>query len=221
MDERAIKPVSRLKTSLASLLILGTCGAVAYNVLALQPNRQQTPGSTAVRVQVRDIDIANVPLEESTSSIGQLLRQTQSSAKTAQVSALTASIQNQLTYLGFYKGKVDGQIGPQTFAAIKFYQQQNSLKQTGKTSYKLLDHLKFTRKIAEAGNNTGSIGTDSAGNSEVRQVQERLAVFGYAPGTPDGLMGVATRKAIKQFETDRKMPITGKITAALLQELGS
>jgi len=208
-----------------SLLILGACGAVVYNVLMLQTPKHKNPGSTAVRVQVKDIDVASVPREENASSIGQLLSRTQSSgrrasAKSAQNAALTASIQKQLVYLGFYNGAVDGYNGPQTFAAIKQYQQQNSLKVTGDISAKLLDHLKFTRKISDAGNITGSVKASDSAALEVRSVQERLIRFGYAPGNPDGVFGSATRKAIKRFEADRSMPITGRITKGLLQELG-
>ena len=220
MEEIDSKPMSNLKISLASLLILGTCGAVAYNVLLMQPPRQNQPGSTAVRVQVRDMDVASVSRQKSSSSIGQLLQQTESAARRAQDESLTASVQKQLIYLGFYKGEVDGQSGPQTFAAIKLYQKHNSLRQTGQISAKLLDHLKFTRKITDAGNVTGSIKPKLAGNSEIRKVQERLIVFGYSPGTPDGLFGASTRKAIRQFEADRSMPVTGRITTGLLQELG-
>jgi len=220
MEESTTKTMSNLKLSLTSLLILGACGAVAYNVLALQPPRQKIPGSTAVQVQVKDIEIANVPQTNSSSPIGQLLNQTLSAEKSAQNSALIASIQKQLIYLGFYKGQVDGHNGPQTYAAIRLYQRQNSLKQTGKVSQKLLDHLKFTRKITDAGNLTGSIKPTSSANIEVLQLQRRLILFGYSPGKPDGVFGNSTRNAIRQFEADRSMPITGRVTAKLLQELG-
>ncbi len=204
-----------------SLLIVGTCGAVAYNVLLRQDPKHKLPGSTAVHVQVKDIEVAGVSRDNNTSSIGQLLARTQPPARTVKFRALTASIQDQLAYLGFYKGSVDGQSGPQTLFAIKQYQQQNSLRQTGQVSRKLLDHLKFTRKISDAGKITGSIKTDNVADSEIRKVQERLVLFGYQPGKLDGVLGNATTKAIRQFETDRSLPVTGKITSRLLQELGN
>ena len=208
-----------MKVSIMSLLIIGACGAIAYNVLALQTPMQRLPGSTAVRVQVNDVDVSNVADRQGSSSIGQLL-EIQSQPRLARRNPLTASIQDQLNYLGFYLGVVDGQNGPRTIEAIKQYQQQNALPATGQVSHQLLEKLKFSRKISDAGNITGSIPLSPAPDQKVLHVQERLAAFGYAPGEPDGVFGVSTSKAISRFESDRSLPITGKITANLLLELG-
>jgi len=217
MQEVVSKPMRSLKVSIMSLMIIGACGAVAYNVLLLQSPKKMLPGSTAVRVQVNDIDVAEVSSQNDASSIGQLLSRTDKMQKN---DALTASVQGELAYLGYYKGPVDGQTGPQTLAAIKLYQQQNDLKQTGQISPKLLDHLKFTRKISDASNNTGSISPPAAPGPDVLKVQETLSLFGYMPGSPDGVLGRSTTDAIKQFEMDRSLPVTGRITSSLLLELG-
>ena len=222
MKEENSKPMRSLKVAVMSLMILGACGAVAYNVLLQQDPKVLAGGSTAVRVQVNDIDIADVsgPKANGTSSIGQLLSRTSNGQGLSQNAKLTAMVQNQLAYLGFYKGSVDGQPGPQTLAAIKLYQQQNSLQPTGQVSRRLLEHLTFTRKISDASNNTGSIAPPAKGNADILKVQELLTLFGYMPGNPDGVLGRSTADAIRQFEADRSLPITGTITAALLQELG-
>lgn len=220
MEEEVSKPMRNLKISIMSLLIIGSCGAIAYNVLLQQSPKRMLPGSTAVRVQVDDIDVSDVAAKNETSSIGQLLNRTTNSAISPQNRALTASVQGQLAHLGYYNGSVDGQSGPQTLTAIKQYQQKNALKQTGQVSRKLLDHLKFTRKISDASNNTGSITTAVVANNNVMHVQEKLTVFGYLPGEADGVFGRSTSDAIRQFETDRSLPVTGKITPGLLQELG-
>lgn len=214
------KPMRSLKVSIISLLILGACGSVAYNVLLRQSPKNTLPGSTAVRVQVNEVDVSDVASRKGTSSIGQLLSRTANVKSHAQKSALTASIQGQLAHLGFYKGAVDGQSGPKTLAAIKVYQQRNALKQNGEVSRKLLDHLNFSRKISDAGNNTGSISTTPKKTPRILKVQEKLRQFGYVPGDIDGVFGKLTISAIKQFEADRSLPITGKITANLLNELG-
>jgi len=54
---------------------------------------------------------------------------------------------------------------------------------------------------------------------KVRFVQTRLAQFGYAPGPVDGVFGQQTRDAIKKFESDRKIPVTGEISRALIEAL--
>jgi peptidoglycan hydrolase-like protein with peptidoglycan-binding domain len=46
-----------------------------------------------------------------------------------------------------------------------------------------------------------------------------LAELGYLPGTIDGFLGGQTRDAIRQFERDRGLPVTGDVTEALIAEL--
>ena len=50
-------------------------------------------------------------------------------------------------------------------------------------------------------------------------VQTGLAELGYRPGTIDGFVGEATRRAIREFEMDRGLPLTGEISARLLEEM--
>lgn len=54
---------------------------------------------------------------------------------------------------------------------------------------------------------------------QIIAVQEILADLGYAPGSIDGFIGPATKRAIEDFEIDRGLDMTGRITPALLQEL--
>lgn len=54
---------------------------------------------------------------------------------------------------------------------------------------------------------------------KVRFVQTRLDQLGYAPGPVDGVFGQKTREAIKKFENDRRFPVTGEISPALLKAL--
>ena len=63
---------------------------------------------------------------------------------------------------------------------------------------------------------TGSIGPDEA---TVKQVQTGLSELGYLPGPIDGTLGETTRQAIREFEGDRRLPVSGDITAGLLSEL--
>jgi len=220
MNQDVSNAMKSVKISIVSVMIIGASGAIAYNMLTQQSPRKMLPGSTAVRVQVKDIDLAEVSAGDEASSISRLVSQTQNTQSPPPDRALTASIQDQLTYLGFYKGPVDGQSGALTLAAIKLYQEQNSLNPTGQVSGKLLDHLKFTRKIADASNSTGSISPPAERQPDILKVQELLTLFGYMPGDADGVFGRSTQNAIRQFESDRAMPVTGQITTSLLQELG-
>jgi len=61
--------------------------------------------------------------------------------------------------------------------------------------------------------------TKLLGDKKIRFVQTRLTQLGYAPGPVDGVMGEKTRDAIKKFEGARQFPVTGEISAALLDAL--
>ena len=53
----------------------------------------------------------------------------------------------------------------------------------------------------------------------VALVQDKLQRSGHDPGPVDGLMGFATRAAIRAFQAARQIPITGEISEELLREL--
>ena len=55
----------------------------------------------------------------------------------------------------------------------------------------------------------------------VTAIQRALADFGYGPLKATGNYGSDTIAAVKKFERDRKMPITGQISPRLLQELSA
>ena len=229
----------RLKTYFTGAMVFMASAVVSYNMLFSQDTMPNRPGSTAVRVEVKDMEEApslDSGAGSDRSSIGRLVDQTANNRAYAQTRALTSSIQGELGKLGYYKGAVDGQNGPQTQSAIIRYQRQVQLQANGRISQSLLDHIRLTRKISESAGITGSIQPKPRAQQrvqpqktpqsqpvhasiQVQMVQQKLALFGYKPGKIDGMMGRATINAIKQFEKDRSMKITGKITTALKLEL--
>jgi photosystem II stability/assembly factor-like uncharacterized protein len=54
----------------------------------------------------------------------------------------------------------------------------------------------------------------------VRRAQEALDRAGYEIGTPDGQLGPRTVAAIKRFQTDRYLPVTGQLDETTLAALG-
>lgn len=48
---------------------------------------------------------------------------------------------------------------------------------------------------------------------EVKAVQQRLQSLGYDPGVADGVMGNKTRSAIKSFQDENELPMTGTLDA--------
>jgi peptidoglycan hydrolase-like protein with peptidoglycan-binding domain len=54
-------------------------------------------------------------------------------------------------------------------------------------------------------------GAVSAQTPDVRTAQARLTILGYEPGPPDGVVGQRTRDAVRAFQADRGLPISGEI----------
>ena len=61
----------------------------------------------------------------------------------------------------------------------------------------------------------GSIDVRSApfSGDDVRGVQQTLHDIGYWPGPIDGILGSQTRSAIRQYQRDNNLPVTGQLDA--------
>ncbi len=57
--------------------------------------------------------------------------------------------------------------------------------------------------------------------AQVMEIQHRLGKLGFATGTPDGIVGPNTRKAIKGFQQHARLPADGFPTIGLLERLRS
>lgn len=78
-----------------------------------------------------------------------------------------------------------------------------------------------------AGRSAASTRTSSAASSAARRsndmtkrAQEALIAAGYDPGTPDGAAGTKTVAAIRKFQADKNIPVSGKLDDATLSALG-
>jgi hypothetical protein len=56
--------------------------------------------------------------------------------------------------------------------------------------------------------------------STVSDVQSRLAQEGYYSGVIDGMIGPETRQAVSAYQHDHNLPVTGGISADVLNQLG-
>lgn len=57
-------------------------------------------------------------------------------------------------------------------------------------------------------------------SAEVRRVQQALAAEGYDPGRSDGAMTNDTRAAIREFQKDNGLVITGSLDSKTAERLG-
>jgi hypothetical protein len=60
---------------------------------------------------------------------------------------------------------------------------------------------------------------DSEPGSRVSEVQSALAREGYYDGAIDGRLGPATRKALRNYQRDHRLPMTGSIDRSLIEAL--
>jgi len=58
-----------------------------------------------------------------------------------------------------------------------------------------------------------------AATMTVAQAQERLNVLGYSNGRADGAMGPKTHTALREFQKDRGLSVTGELDAATIAQL--
>lgn len=121
--------------------------------------------------------------------------------------AYVRAIQRELAALGYSPGGADGVEGPRTRRAISAYQRAAGLPETGRASRELLDYMKF------------SAPRPGAGPSGVAHTQRRLAARGYYDGAIDGIAGPKTRAAIRRFQRDAGLAVTGKIDRSLARAL--
>jgi peptidoglycan hydrolase-like protein with peptidoglycan-binding domain len=59
-----------------------------------------------------------------------------------------------------------------------------------------------------------------SGSHLVAHVQEKLRGYGYYRSAVDGVLGAGTRSAIRAYQVDRGIRVTGRIDQELLSDLG-
>ena len=77
-----------------------------------------------------------------------------------------------------------------------------------------------TKKAAKPSSARARTRSTQASNETVVQAQQVLRDAGYHLGELDGKAGPATTAAVKKFQTDRHLPVTGKLDAITLSALG-
>jgi peptidoglycan hydrolase-like protein with peptidoglycan-binding domain len=128
-------------------------------------------------------------------------------------------IQRQLTKLGYNTGGADGLWGSNTRSAIGKWQTTNKLTATGYVTAAQVN------LIAKQAGPVAGVPTDGAGNAALEEsllslssyeradIQRRLTRLGYNTYGADGVFGANTRRALRQWQADEGVTVTGYITA--------
>lgn len=118
--------------------------------------------------------------------------------------------QSDLRRLGYDIPVVSGQVDAETQEALRAYQRDNDLIVDGRLTPELAAHIRGRT----------SAGTTIEDRETVRSVQQALNDRGYDAGPADGIMGSSTRDAIRTFQSDAGLPLTGRVSPELMTELG-
>lgn len=119
-------------------------------------------------------------------------------------------LQSDLRRLGYDVPIVSGRVDAPTQEAIRAYQRDNDLLVDGRLTPELTAHVRGRT----------SAGKTVEDRATVRAVQQALNERGYDAGPADGVMGSSTRDAIRTFQSDAGLPLTGRISPELTSELG-
>jgi peptidoglycan hydrolase-like protein with peptidoglycan-binding domain len=159
---------------------------------------------------------------------------------------ITTDVQRELARLGLYSGAIDGKSGPRTSAAVAAYERAAGLQVTGQASAALLQAMKQplpkpqvaipvqtapgADPIAAALDQREQQRADSIAAQQETQaeqqmhqnyriVQSALNRMGYASLPVDGNASAATSDAIRRFELDNGLPITGEASDDLIARM--
>ena len=123
-------------------------------------------------------------------------------------SLLVWQIEDALADRGYTTGPIDGTMDAKTNEAVRLYQEDAGLPTTGRTDKALLAHIEQsdTRQVSQR---------------DIREIERRLSRRAYRPGPVDGLADTQTASAIRAYQTDANLPVTGRASMALLEHLRS
>lgn len=156
-----------------------------------------------------------------------------------EISTLVLDLQISLRRIGLYEGPLDGLSGPATERAIRAFERKAGQAETGKANEALLALILLHGDapqasfvpIPRAKPGAGSGPSRSVPPSDIadiadiesdphlQKIQKALSELGYGPLKADGVMGANTTAAIKRFELDRGLPLTGEPGSETIERL--
>ncbi len=132
---------------------------------------------------------------------------------------VTKGVQRELNTINYEPGPADGALGLVTRAAIFAYEYDNGLVLTGKPSDQLLSQLILgSSSMTQTSARPGKTMTPD-GESLVRTVKQQLSALGYQVGVPGASLTPEFARAIREFETDQKLKVSGRISGPMESRL--
>ncbi|TYC65308.1 peptidoglycan-binding protein [Stappia sp. BW2] len=204
-----------------------TACLIVANAVGLQPGRHPAPLFTT-----RDRpDTMQLPEPDGRSP----------GLQVQEISTLVLDLQIALRKIGLYEGPLDGLNGPATERAIRGFERHAGQIETGEATEALLA-LVLMQGESPMANVQGPVprpkpgfsGTPSQAGAQsldeeaeagidvdpkLKKLQQALSELGYGPLKADGVMGANTTAAIRRFEFDRGLPMTGEPGPKVIERL--
>ncbi len=150
-------------------------------------------------------------------------------AATPQINATPASpnvveAQQLLTRLGYEPGTVDGLFGSRTRGAIEAFETARGIPVTGAVSDALLTQLRSAAATTAATPTPAApvpapVAGDPTSTATILAVQTALNQSGYGPVMANGSVDAATTAAIRRFQLDNGLSVTGTLDAGLIARM--
>ena len=114
-------------------------------------------------------------------------------------------VQVELKAAGYAPGTADGKFGTKTQKALKSYQKDHGLPQTGEA-----DRATWaTINSASRGMSAASGVKKGRSGTRVKHLQQALIGLGYLSGSADGIYGAKTADAVKAYQRDFGLGVDG------------
>lgn len=113
--------------------------------------------------------------------------------------------QHLLAESGYLTDAADGAYGPATERAVRAFQKAKDLPVSGIVDEKTMEALR-----KGSGAEKGELAQGARG-SRVKEAQERLQAWGFLSGAADGVYGSQTREAVRRFQREKGLSVSGKI----------
>ena len=132
--------------------------------------------------------------------------------------AVRRELGNHNYFPGTSSRELDGSVDAMTTGAVMAYQYDNDLNVTGLVSDALFKSFLFG--VDNKNKDRKGVPSFSTHTHQlVAEIQGTLSAQGHYQGKIDGLFAGKTMDAIKRFESDRGLPVTGRVSGLLVQEL--
>lgn len=211
--------MASLRTRLGLLGFTALSMGVAANMMLMQPGSRSAVGLRDGQLAAaRELtEIARGQPRAQAMPAPKASGATPSRADTETQPETVRAIQRELQARGYETGGQDGVPGLVTRAAILAFEIDNGLPHSADPTDQLLRAI----VLGTAGRDAAAAAGERRTHVEhiVRTVQHSLAGLKYFNAKPDGRLGDDTRRAIREFEQDQGLKVTGRISGELVVRL--